>query len=79
MIGGSLARALSESGKHEVMGFDINKSSVLAAKLVGAIKEELTDDNIEKCDIIIVALYPHDTVEFVERNAKRIKDRKSVV
>lgn len=73
LIGGSLARALSESGKHEVMGFDINKSSVLAAKLVGAIKEELTDDNIEKCDIIIVALYPNDTVEFVERNAKRIK------
>ncbi len=73
LIGGSLARALSESGKHEVMGFDINKSSVLAAKLVGAIKEELTDDNIGKCDIIIIALYPHDTVEFVERNAKRIK------
>lgn len=73
LIGGSLARALSESGKHEVFGFDINKSSVLAAKLVGAIKEELNDDNIEKCDIIIVALYPNDTVEFVERNAKRIK------
>ena len=72
LIGGSLARALYESGKHFVLGFDINKSSVLAAKLVGAIKEELTDDNIEKCDIIIVALYPHDTVEFVERNAKRI-------
>lgn len=73
LIGGSLARALSESGKHEVFGFDINKSSILAAKLVGAVKGELNDDNIGKCDIIIVALYPHDTVEFVERNAKRIK------
>ncbi len=73
LIGGSLARALSESGKHEVFGFDINKSSILAAKLVGAVKGELNDDNIGKCDIIIVALYPHDTVEFVEKNAKRIK------
>ncbi len=79
LIGGSIARALSESGKHEVFGFDINKSSVLAAKLVGAIKDELTNDNIENCEMIIVALYPNDTVDFVLKNAQRIKKDAIVV
>lgn len=79
LIGGSLARALTESGKHEVYGFDINKSSVLAAKLVGAIKDELTEEKIENCDMIIVALYPHDTVDFVLRNAGRIKKEAIVI
>lgn len=79
LIGGSIARALSESGKHEVFGFDISKPSVLAAKLVGAIKDELTDDNIENCEMIIVALYPNDTIDFVVKNAQRIRKDAIVV
>ncbi len=73
LIGGSLARALSESGKHEVFGLDRNRSSLLAAKMVGAVSEELTDDNIGECEMIIIALYPKATVEFVEANAEKIK------
>lgn len=79
LIGGSLARALTESGKHEVYGFDINKSSILAAKLVGAIKDELTEENIESCEMIIVALYPHDTVDFVLKYAKKIRKEAIVI
>ena len=73
LIGGSLARALSESGKHTVLGLDINRSSLLAAKLVGAINDELNEQNIEKCDIIFIALYPQATVDFVEKFANKIK------
>ena len=73
LIGGSLARALSESGKHEVFGFDINRSSLLAAKLVGAVKDELNEKTISDCDIIFVALYPKDTVEYIKKNAHLIK------
>ena len=69
LIGGSLARALSESGKHEVYGFDINRSSLLAAKLVGAVKDELNEKTISDCDIIFVALYPKDTVEYIKKNS----------
>lgn len=79
LIGGSLARALTESGKHEVYGFDINKSSILAAKLVGAIKDELTEENIENCEMIIVALYPHDTVDFVLKHAEKIRKEAIVI
>ncbi len=73
LIGGSLARALTESGKHEVFGLDRNRSSLLAAKMVEAISGELTDENIGECDMIFLALYPQATVEFVEAYASKIK------
>lgn len=73
LIGGSLARALADSGKHEIFGLDINRSSLLAAKMVGAIGAELTPENICECDVIFIALYPRASVEFVENNASKIK------
>lgn len=73
LIGGSLARALSESGKHEVYGLDRNRSSLLAAKMVEAISEELTEENISECDMILIALYPQATVDFVEKYADKFK------
>ena len=73
LIGGSLARALADSGKHEVIGLDRNRSSLLAAKMVGAITDEMNESNIGECDMIFIALYPQATVEFVEMNAGRIK------
>lgn len=73
LIGGSLARALTESGKHEVYGLDRNRSSLLAAKMVEAIAGELNGGNICEMDMIFIALYPQATVEFVEENAKKIK------
>lgn len=73
LIGGSLARALSDCGKHEIIGLDRNRSSLLAAKMVGAISVEMSEANIGECDMIFIALYPQATVEFVETYADRIK------
>ncbi len=73
LIGGSLARALAETKKHRILGSDINKSSVLAAKVFEAINEELTCENIGECDIIFIAVYPQATVDFVIENASAIK------
>ena len=73
LIGGSLARALSDSGKHEILGLDRNRSSVLAAKMVEAIAGELNEENIGECEMIFIALYPQATVEFVEKYASKIK------
>lgn len=73
LIGGSLARALTESGKHEVYGLDRNRSSLLAAKMVEAIAGEMNDENVGEMDMIFIALYPQATVEFVTANASKIK------
>ena len=73
LIGGSLARALTDSGKHEIFGLDRNRSSLLAAKMVGAIKDEINGDNIGTMDMIFIALYPQATVDFVDEYASKIK------
>lgn len=73
LIGGSLARALTESGKHEVYGLDRNRSTLLAAKMVEAITDELTEENIGEMDMIFIALYPQATVDFVRQYADKIK------
>ncbi|MBO5410489.1 MAG: prephenate dehydrogenase [Clostridia bacterium] len=73
LIGGSLARALAESKKHKIFGYDINRSSMLAAKVFEAMHEPLDDGNIGECDIIFIAVYPQATVDFVLKNAAKIK------
>ncbi|MBE6820337.1 MAG: prephenate dehydrogenase [Ruminococcaceae bacterium] len=73
LIGGSLARALTESGKHEIFGLDRNRSSLLAAKMVGAVKDEMNGGNIGTMDMIFIALYPQATVDFVKEYASEIK------
>ncbi|MBE7040183.1 MAG: prephenate dehydrogenase [Ruminococcaceae bacterium] len=73
LIGGSLAKAFKETGEHKIFGADKDKSVVLKAKLTEAIDESLTDENIGQCDIVIIAIYPHDTVNYVIENAPRFK------
>jgi len=73
LIGGSLAKALNENTGHTVCGYDIDKTVSARAKLLGAIEDELTDDMLPECDIVIVALYPADTVRYVRDHAGSFK------
>ena len=72
LIGGSLARAASGAG-YRVLGLDINKSVELKAKLLGIIADVLTRDTLEKCDVILLGIYPRDTVAWVRENAPFIR------
>ena len=69
LIGGSLARAYSESGEAEVFGYDKNQSTQEFAQIAGAINAPLTNENIPKCDLILVAVYPEATVEYIKEHA----------
>lgn len=73
LIGGSLAKAIKYNTDNQVIGFDKDKGVLLKAKLLGAIDDELNDDNVSKCDIIITGLYPQDTLDFVNANAAKFK------
>lgn len=73
LIGGSIAKSLKTSAGHHVFGFDINDSTLYKAKLTDAIDDVLTNEVISICDIIIVALYPKDTVNYVIKNARLFK------
>lgn len=73
LIGGSIAKAFKATGEHRIFGTDKNESTIFKAKLVDAIDEPLTDENIGDCDIVITAIYPTDTVNYIVENAARFK------
>lgn len=69
LIGGSLAKAISQNTDHTVYGTDISEQVVRKAVLVNAIEQPLTDSLLSQCDIVIVALYPQDTIDYVTSHA----------
>ncbi|MCR4616346.1 MAG: prephenate dehydrogenase [Clostridiales bacterium] len=79
LIGGSMARAIKHNTPHKVYGRDINTSVVLKAKLLDAIDGELTEDNLGDCDLVIVALYPKDTVDFIISHKDKFKEGAIVI
>ena len=79
LIGGSLAKAISQNTDNTVYGFDISDQVVKKAVLVNAIEQPLTDEILPQCDIIIVALYPQATIDYVKSHAHMIKKGAIVV
>lgn len=79
LIGGSIARAIKFKTLNKVYGHDINNSVVLKAKLLNAIDEELSEENLEDCDLVIVALYPKDTVDFITSHKDKFKEGAVVI
>ena len=70
LIGGSLAKAIKKNTPHKVFGKDIDEESMKKAFLTGAIDEELAD--FSALDMLIVALYPSATVEYLFKHADEI-------
>nr|WP_315021438.1 prephenate dehydrogenase [uncultured Aminipila sp.] len=73
LIGGSMAKAIKQNTPHKVFGLDLHDTIVKKAILVGAIDEALTDELFSTCDLLIVALYPQATIDFVQSHASIIK------
>ena len=79
LIGGSIAKAIKDNTDHTVYGADIQQSVVLRAKLIDAIDDELDDNKLSECDLVIIALYPEDTVKFISDNAGIIQKGSVVI
>ncbi len=79
LIGGSMAKAIKYHTENTVLGTDTQKSVVLKAKLLGAIDEELIHEKISECELLIVALYPEATLEYIKQNASDIKKNAIVI
>lgn len=76
LIGGSYAKALRELKPKKLCGIDLNESSLLKAKKMGIIDEGFIDGSaiLKEADLVIIALYPEDTVKFIKNNACNFKD-----
>lgn len=79
LIGGSLAKAISQNTDHTVYGYDLSEETMAKAVLVDAIEQPLSEKLIPHCDIIIVALYPQATIDFVKKHADIIKPGSIVI
>lgn len=79
LIGGSIAKAIKDNTDHTVYGADIQQSVVLRAKLIDAIDDELDDNKLSECDLVIIALYPEDTVKFISDKASIIRKGSVVI
>ena len=79
LIGGSLAKSLSQNSDHIVLGYDIDKSIISEAKLLNAIKDEFSLQNPSVCDTIILALYPEASVEVFRTIAPHLKENTIVI
>lgn len=70
LIGGSLAKAIKKNTENNVFGYDVDKETISKAFLFGAIDGEL--NSLSDLDMLIVALYPSLTVEYIEKHADEI-------
>lgn len=72
LIGGSLARAYSMEG-HRVLCCELDQQILSFAMLAGAVDASLTKDNLNECDIILLAIYPKGSASWLEEHAPYIR------
>lgn len=70
LIGGSLAKSIRKNTEHSVWGLDKDPTILAKAKMLGAIDKELEPQDLAKCDLLILAIYPEDLLSFLRENGE---------
>lgn len=78
LIGGSFAKAYSAAGAR-VLGLDISDEVTASALECSAISGVLADTDLAELDLLLVALYPEATVEYITSHAKDIGEHTVVI
>ena len=71
LIGGSLARAYKLAG-HTVYAKNLEPEMLSFAMLAGAVDGVLDEETIPRCDLLLLAIYPEGSAEWLESNGARI-------
>lgn len=71
LMGGSFAKAYKEAG-HTVLAHNRSRDTLELAKMSGVVDGELTATSISKCDLVIIALYPKATIDYLRDMAPHI-------
>ncbi|MDD4843064.1 MAG: prephenate dehydrogenase [Anaerotignum sp.] len=79
LIGGSMAKAIKQKTEHMVFGWDESEGVRYSARLAEAVHDILEDGNPSGCDLVIIALYPSLTVDYVNKFASEFKKGAMVV
>jgi Prephenate dehydrogenase len=73
LIGGSFAKAIKQYTPHTVLGYNRTEAVTNKALAAGVIDGRLDKETLPSCDILIVSLYPDDTIHYVIQNKDFIK------
>lgn len=73
LIGGSMAKAVKKKTEHTVLGWDSSETIRYSALLMEAVHGFLEEGNPKDCDLVLLGLYPHLTVEYIREHAKDFK------
>ena len=73
LIGGSLAKAIHQYTDCTLLGYDADGAVLSRALDEGVVSAALTPDRLAECELVIIALYPQATVEYVAANRERFR------
>ena len=84
LIGGSMAKAYRAhadalSLDFEIYGYDINSTIVDFARLDGTLDGELDSKTLPLCDLVFIALYPVESIGYMQENAALFKKTATVI
>ena len=78
LIGGSLARAYAKAG-HRVYACETDRDMLAFAEIAGAVHGELNEETIGLCSLILLAIYPDGSAQWLERNAEKVSQEALVM
>lgn len=73
LIGGSIAKALRQNTSHRVLAMDVNEDVLLDACSCGAIEGKASLADLERADLVYLAIYPEEILAFVREHGPRLK------
>lgn len=78
LIGGSLARAYALAG-HTVYAADTDEQMLSFAMLTGAVSGVLNPEVIPSCNLILLAIYPAGSADWLEKNGTYVNQQALVL
>jgi len=73
LIGGSLAKAIKKHTDHNVFALDIDRETITSALSQEVIDGEASTDELNRFDMVIMGLWPEQTISFLLENKDRFR------
>lgn len=79
LIGGSFAKSIKARTSHNVFGSDLDKETMMFARICGAMDGELNEENIGACDMILLSISPQAAIRWMKEHASQINKNTTVI
>jgi prephenate dehydrogenase len=79
LIGASMAKSIKRLDRFKIYGYDISSDVISKSLELGIIDEVLPPDKLSECDIVLLALYSGDTVNYINTHYDKIKPEAIIV